>query len=602
MKPSLKAAVVGVGASVLLLLGALLLAPFLLKDRVIDLVERQIGERLDAIVAFEDVDLSLLSSFPTLTIEVIGLEVMGTNEFEGVTLASVGSFRAGVHLRRLVRDGQLVIESAAVDQPELHLIVNEAGETNYDIIKATDEEAPEAEEERKALTLRLQQFEITGGRIEYDVPGAEVLLDGLEHRGSALVDGATYSLASATLVESLTVRVGNVRYVRKAKASLDLSAVLNFDDERLDVERLEVALNELSGKASGTIESAGESVHLDLELESGRGQSLRALVSGIPAAYAGDLRGLRASGTYALSAKVRGRVPTRERYAPSFSASLRVRNGALQREDLPLPLHGIEVEAMLRHPGGDLDEMAVDIRRLAARAGEGHVEGQLSVTRPLSNPFIEATLSGRLDLAELGQAYPLSDAAELRGKVGFELALVAKGDRVRRCTGWMTATALAYLPENAPHVRVSAASLSFTPRATKVDSLFATYGRSDLRVTGTLSPLTTILRPDRPVVGNLELESRLFDLDEFLEGDAVEIPPTLDITIPAKAKKLIYKKLAFPDMRAVVLIKDGGVSLSHVRSDAGRKHVDALLSSLEGNSILAPPTGPLDLLRPPKKR
>ena len=49
--------------------------------------------------------------------------------------------------------------------------------------------------------------------------------------------------------------------------------------------------------------------------------------------------------------------------------------------------------------------------------------------------------------------------------------------------------------------------------------MFATYGRSDLRVKGTLSPLTTILRPNHPVVGNLALDSRFFDLDEFLEAD-----------------------------------------------------------------------------------
>ncbi|MDH3844032.1 MAG: hypothetical protein OES69_08840, partial [Myxococcales bacterium] len=312
--------------------------------------------------------------------------------------------------------------------------------------------------------------------------------------------------------------------------------------------------------------------------------------------------GLRATGTYSLSAKVKGRMSSQEGHAPSFSASLHVRNGKLQRADPPLPLHGIEVAATLRHPGGHLDKMAVDIRRLSFRAGQGHVEGQLSITKPLSNPFLEAALHGHVDLEELNQAYPLSDDAELQGNVGFELDFAAKGDRVHRLTGWMTATALAYLAENAPHVRVSAASLSFAPRATKVDSLFATYGRSDLRVTGTLSPLTTMLRRDRPVVGNLALDSRFFDLDEFLEGESVEIPPNLDITIPAKAKKLRYKKLVFPDMRAVVLIKAGEVSLTEVRSGAGRKHAEALLSALKGDAILAPPAGRPDPFLPLKMR
>jgi hypothetical protein len=603
VKTPLKAALLGVSATVVLLLAGILLTPWLLKDQVIELVERQISERLYGTVAFEDVDLSLLSTFPALTIEVVGLSVVGAGEFEGVPLASVQSLRVGVDLRRLVRDDQLLIESAAVDRPEIRLIVNEDEEANYDIIKATDgEEETEAEDEPEALRLRLQQLEVTGGRIEYDKPGAEVLLEGFEHRGSALVDGATYTVASSTTVESLTVRVRDVGYIRRASASVELGSVLHADEERLELERLQVVLNELTGEASGTIQWANDEVRMDLSLESGKGQSIRALVSAIPAAYSGDLSGLRASGTYALSAEVKGRVPSREGHAPPFSASLRVRNGKLQHADLPLPLHGIEVAAVFRHPGGHLDEMAVDIRRLEVRAGEGHIEGRLSISKPLSRLFLEAALNGRMDLAELSQAYPLSDDAELQGKVGFELDLAAKGDRVHRLTGWMTATAVAYLPENAPHVRVSAASLSFAPKATKVDSLFATYGRSDLRVTGTLSPLTTMLRRDRPVVGNLPLDSRFFDLDEFLEGDSVEIPPNLDISIPAKAKKLLYKKLAFPDMRAVVLIKDGEVSLNDVRSDSGRQHAEALLSALKDEAILVPPAGRPDLVLPLKMR
>ena len=60
----LRAALIGVGASVLLLLGGLALAPFVLKDRVVELVGRQISERLEATVSFEEVELSLLSAFP----------------------------------------------------------------------------------------------------------------------------------------------------------------------------------------------------------------------------------------------------------------------------------------------------------------------------------------------------------------------------------------------------------------------------------------------------------------------------------------------------------------------------------------------------------
>ena len=92
---------------------------------------------------------------------------------------------------------------------------------------------------------------MSGGRIEYGSPGTEVSLEGLEHHGSAVIEGATYTVSSSTTVESLTVRIAGVRYIKRAKASVNLAGVLRADEQRLEVERLEVALNELTGEASG---------------------------------------------------------------------------------------------------------------------------------------------------------------------------------------------------------------------------------------------------------------------------------------------------------------------------------------------------------------
>jgi hypothetical protein len=596
VKTLLRAALIGVGASVLLSLGALLLAPFVLKDRVVELVGRQISERLEATVSFEEVELSLLSTFPTLIIEVAGLEVVGAGAFEGVTLASVQSFRAGVDLVRLVRDEQLLIESATIDQPEIYLLVNEDGEANYDIVKAADEEETEAEEEPAALALRLRRYQVSGGRIEYGSPGTEVSLEGLKHDGSAVIEGATYTVSSSTTVESLTVRIAGVRYIKRAKASVDL------DEQRLEVERLEVALNELTGEASGKIEWQDGDVDLDLELVSGKRQSIRALVSAIPDAYRGDIAGLRATGTYSMRAKVKGRLSLRDDRAPSLSASLFVRNGTLQHPELPLPLTDISVDASVKHPGGHLDKVAIHVASFTARAGQSHVEGRFALRTPPSQPDIEVTAEGRLDLAEVAEAYPLTDEAELRGTVAVNLDLAAKGERVERLKGWVVATAIAYRPKDAPHIEVGAASLKLTPKATKVESLAGAYGRSDMALKGSLSPLNVFLSDGRMIVGELQLESRTLYLDEIVDGPAIVIPDNLDITIAAKATTLIRKKLKLPDMRGIVLIKDGDWALTNVRSDTGRKHAEALLSSLKGDAILAPPGGRPRLIKPLKMR
>ena len=602
MKAPLKAALLTTGAAVLLVLGALSLAPLVLKDRVVELVEAQLSRYLDATVTFEDVELSLFSTFPTLTIELSGAEVACTGAFEGVKLASVRSFRAGVDLVRLIRDEQLLIESATAHQPELYLLVNQDGAANYDLVTEADEEDIKTEDAPSALTFRLRRFDIIDGRLEYESPASKISLEGLEQDGSAAIDGATYAVSSSTTVRSLTVQVGGVRYIRNAHVNVDLGAVLRADDKRLAVDRLVVALNELSGEASGTVEWGGAEVALDLALASGKGQSIRALVSTIPGAYAGDLSGLQATGTYALRAKVAGPVRLGHGDVPAFAATLFVRNGTLQDRGLPRPLTDISIDARAKHPGGPLDRIAIDVRRFTARAGQSHVEGRLAVTTPLSRPHVELAAEGRCDLAELAEAYPLNDEAEVEGTVAMNLDLAAKGDLVQRHKGWMVATAVAYRPKDAPDIEVSAASLKLTRRATQVQSVHGTYGQSDLALKGSLAPLHAFVSRGGPITGDLQLVSRTLYLDEMLEGEETVVSDRLDITIAAKAETLIHKALKLPDMRGIVRIKDGDVALTDVTSDAGRNYAEALISSLKGHGILVMSRGRPRLVSPLKVR
>ena len=73
MKKPFKTTLIAIAVSIELVLAALAIVPLVLKERVAKLVRNEFNERLDAAVDFETIDLSLLSTFPTLTVEVVDL-------------------------------------------------------------------------------------------------------------------------------------------------------------------------------------------------------------------------------------------------------------------------------------------------------------------------------------------------------------------------------------------------------------------------------------------------------------------------------------------------------------------------------------------------
>ena len=66
----------------------LLLAPLLFKGTLEDLLKKNINENLNAKVTWEELDLSLFSSFPDAAIVVKNFSVVNNAPFEGDTLAS----------------------------------------------------------------------------------------------------------------------------------------------------------------------------------------------------------------------------------------------------------------------------------------------------------------------------------------------------------------------------------------------------------------------------------------------------------------------------------------------------------------------------------
>src|SRR5690606_864824 len=84
MKKALK--IIGIILGILILL--LLAAPFLFKGSLENMLQKTINEYLNANVTWEDLDLSLFSSFPNATLQLENFIVLNNAPFADDTLAN----------------------------------------------------------------------------------------------------------------------------------------------------------------------------------------------------------------------------------------------------------------------------------------------------------------------------------------------------------------------------------------------------------------------------------------------------------------------------------------------------------------------------------
>jgi hypothetical protein len=555
MKKPVKVTLIAVAVLLGVLLGGLALVPVLFRDQIVDRLRTELNERLDATVTFSEVDVSLLSTFPTLTAEVTELAITGKGDFAGTTLLAAKSIGAGINLLALILDRAIEIESIDVDQPEVHVLVGEDGKANYDMVQ--DQPAGTAEP-TEAVAFEIKRYRISEGSITYDTPGVRISIEGLQHDGRAKISGSTQRLSSETTADALTARVGGITYLKKAKTSVELDATIETEKEHLTLHALQAAVNQLALEGSGEIGWADDGTDLDLQLASKKGLPIKALISAIPNAYAADFAGLKASGAFSLEATIQGQLGPGDNDIPSFSATANVRDGALKYPDLPLGITELKLDAEAKHPGGNLDKMRIDVPKYSIAAGKSHAKGHLTVTWPLSQPNINLGLDGRFDLEEIAKAYPIPDVEALEGLVAATIDLKAKGERVEKLTGNIAITDLLYRPANAPAVRIRTARIELSPESTKIKELEAQVAESDLTVTGLVSPLTTLLMEDQRVTASAWIKSKHLRVEDFLPSEqpttneqpsAFVLPDNIDAKLQFDVGKLTYGDLVLEDFK-----------------------------------------------------
>ena len=581
MTKTVKVTLITVVVLIGMMITTLIVVPIVFKDRVVELVREQLNEALDATVEFRDVELSLLFTFPTLTVEILDLRITGKGAFEGKELLSVDSIAVGVDLLTLSGEDRLVLEAIDVERPVVHVLVNEDGAANYEIFKEAPEDQREQappEEASGPIDLQVRSYRVNDGLLTYEAPELSLRAAGIEHRGSATISGTTQTLVSETTIAELTKRIGRVTYLKKARLQVLVDALIDTDAQHFEFEKLSIAVNELSLNGSGTIDWTEDAVDLDVRAASGDQQSIKALVSAIPNAYAADFAGLQATGTFSFGGEVKGRLGPDENDFPSFSADLVVDDGTLKYPDLPVPLRDLEIKARASHPQGSLNNTRIGVSKFAMRAGDSHATGRLIITSPLAGPNLELSLKGFFNLAEIAQAYPMPDVDDLTGAIRADIDLATKGENVQRLGGRIEVENVVYQATAAPPVKIRSARAELTQKSTRINDFRATFGQSDVALSGSLSPFTTFLVDDQTIRGNLSLVSNQIIVDDFLSEEETTttteettpflIPGNVDASLKVNVKKLKYDQLTLSNFRGRARVRNRRLTLTGVRADA----------------------------------
>jgi len=581
MKKNLKIA----GIVILVILIVLFVTPYIFKSKIETVVKQQINNNVNAKVDFADFSLSLFRGFPNLNIELKKLSVVGIDTFKNDTLLAFNSFSINVNLLSAL-GSEIKIKSIILDEPEINVIVLKNGLANYSIAKpSTDTTKKPTTGGETKFKLALNQFAINHANIIYDDASMNVYtkITDLNYNLKGDFTQDFTSLENLLQIAELTVVYGKVKYLSKVKIAADAKIDADLKNFKFTFKDNLFAVNELQLGFDGTVDMPKSDIAVDVKFDLKKAD-FKDILSLIPAIYAADFKGLKASGKLAFNGFAKGIYNNKN--LPAFGANLLVENAMFSYPSLPKSVDNINVKIQVEGKGGTGDENIVDVSKFHVELAKNPFDIKMHIATVKGDASINGNFVGKIDFNSIKDLIPLQNTI-IKGLVDANVVIAGNLSTLQKgkydefkAVGKIEMTDFYFKSPDVPKdVNIPKTILNFTPKYLDLAKFDMTMGKSDIQLTGKLENYVAFALKDSTIHGNLDLSSNYLDVTELMPQSekpktttkdttplsVIAVPKNIDFILSASLKKIKYDNLIIDNTLGKIIIKNSKVLMENLK-------------------------------------
>ncbi len=581
------------------LLLLMVILPIVFKGNIVTKVKQMANESLLAKLDFQAVDISLFRSFPQLDIRLNDLTISGINEFEGKTLLSVATLSTSVSLSSLWKSDGITVSEIIFKNPQVNFLVNPTGKANWDIVKPSA--TGSSKEGKSPMKVALSKIQLLNTALSYQDDQSKMIARFKEGNFdlSGFLQGSDSKLNFTGKADSISFEYGGKKLVSGMKVSGEGALQANFDQMNFRFLDNKFKINQLPVELQGTFVMGDKADQYDLTFKSD-GASLDELISFLPPGQQQKLKTYEKGGTLSFSGAVKGTYS--DQTFPALQADLKLVNGRLKYPSKPDEINKIGIEATLSKPQGPMDSLKIAIHKMEATIAGHPVIADLSVTSPVSNPFLAGDVVGEIDFSTLKQTIPL-DSMEISGMARANIhfsgpySAIDKGEYDKFQTkGDISLLDFAYRSPIFPdRLGIQSAGFTFNSKEVTISSMKGKLGQSDFTVDGSFANYWAYILKNGTVQGNIKVKSNQLDVTQLMNGgtqtadtihsDPYVIPDRIDLTVQADVDKMLYSRMEIRNTTGKLVIKDQKLNLDQLSMNLlkGRMVISGVYAAKENN-------------------
>ena len=591
------------GISFVLLLIIIISIPFLFKDEIKQLVIYEVNKSLNAKLEMGEFDLTFLSTFPNMTIELNDTKLTGTGKFNGVELANIKQFSAHVGLWSVVSGDQVEIDEIHLNEPSFDVRVLSDGLANYDIVKPDSVKTPEEASEPSNFKLSLKEYSINNANIKYDDQSSDMEMEikNLTHTGTGDLTADIVDFETSTTMDKITFNMDGVSYLTDVKTDVVMNILMEFTEKtsKFTLKENSFKLNALNFSVDGFYEMLEGYDNMDLKLNASKA-TFKEFLSLIPTFYQSGYESMISKGNLEMGGFVKGKMD--DTNMPGWDFKLNIDNASIKYPDLPGTINNIIVKAGSKFSGGeDMDKMTIDVDKFHADFVGNTLDANLKMRNPMTDPLLVSKIMAKVDLATLKKVVPMEEGESYTGKLNADVNLngrmssLDKGDyEAFKAEGTLALSDMVYKSKGLnDEVSIQEMLFRFSPQNLGLEKLNAKTGKSDFQMNGKIDNYMGYMFRDELLKGDFTFNSNNLDIDQLMNiapSEATASAPAAE-TKSAEAAPTSEEPTLIPDNVDFALntninnLRYNGIDIKNVIGGVKMKEEVASLENLTMNTM-----------------
>jgi hypothetical protein len=583
------------GITFLVLIIGVIAAPFIFKDKLVQIVKDQANKNLNAKVDFGAFDLTLFSSFPDFRFKIQNVSVINVAPFAGDTLAYIKQLSFDLNIKSVISGGPYQINSVSIDDSKINAIVMHDGKANWDIAKpSADTTKVATSSEPTKFDVKLKSLVINHANISYDdrKGNMSALIKDFNNKLSGEFSENKYLLSNVLEITEATVSNGGITYLNKVKIKFKTDADLEMDKMKFTFKDNELDLNDLALTFDGFV-STKEDIITDMKFAA-KQTEFKSILSLIPSVYSKDFASVKTEGNLKLNGFAKGTMHSEKDSTkntfPSFEVNLAIANAMFKYPSLPKSVNDINIDVHVENKQNYLDATVIDVNKFHLNMAGNPVDMWAHVKTPISDPAVSAEVKGVVDLVSVKEFIPLEKGDAMSGTIKADISAAGRMSSLDKkeydkfkLAGTLEVDKMNYKTSTLPYsILLNILKLNFTNQYVELTAFDALMGKSDIKAQGKIDNFMQYIFKDSLIAGNFNMQSNLLDLNELMSSSSstasttpaksdtaamtvAEVPGNIDFVLNANFAKVLYDNLQLDNMAGNIVVRKKKVDMTNLK-------------------------------------